>query len=299
MKKIKYILAFALLVIFAFINNNKTYAAGNDKPRVVITSFEITNNAVLPGGDAEVKVKLKNTNETMTVYGVVLSYRGDNENVFVKYGYSNQAYFKSIAAGEEVTATFNLSTDEALDKSMINLSLNLIYKDDLNGENISESIISLPVKKDALSIKRITIPQKVTIGAKARISVTCENNSDYEAYNSNLIIEADGKEVYKDNLGTIIKGGRKNPEVYLEFLEKGTKNIKISISYSDAKGQTYVKTSEEYKLDVTEDSASKDKTNETDEFDSELISKKQVMYLIGTALFGVLSVIVLVKKRKG
>jgi hypothetical protein len=182
---------------------------------------------------------------------------------------------------------------------MINLSLNLIYKDDLNGENISESIISLPVKKDALSIKRITIPQKVTIGAKARISVTCENNSDYEAYNSNLIIEADGKEVYKDNLGTIIKGGRKNPEVYLEFLEKGTKNIKISISYSDAKGQTYVKTSEEYKLDVTEDSSSKDNSSENDEVEEEFISKKQIMYLLGTALFGVLSVIVLVKKRKG
>lgn len=276
-------------------------AQGNDQPRVIVTGYEAENGGIAPGETTKIKVTLKNTNPYYTAYSIVLTCTSDSPDIFTKYGTANQVYVDSLTPGQEKTVELSLSAAESLDSS-VNGKLNVIYKDDVNGDSSSDIIISIPLKEDALKIKRVYVPQSVMVGAKTRISITCENNTTEEIYNAVMEVKIGDMTLASADIGTVINGSRKSPEVYVLFNSLGEQNITIQLSYIDAQGQIYTKNTQEYQIDIVDKDSLTVTPNQAQDnalaIQDNFATVKQLGYFAGIFIFGVAAAILIVKKKK-
>jgi len=303
MNKKMFLITLGIITVLLINFNNlvTVKAQGNDQPRVIVTGYEAENGGISPGETTKIKVTLKNTNATYTAYGVLLTCTSDNENIFTKYGTSNQVYVDSLTPGQEKTVEISLSATENLAVS-VNGKLNVQYKDDVNGQSSSDILISIPLKEDALKTKRIYIPQSVIIGGKTRISITCENDTTEEIYNAVMTVKTNDTTLASTDICTVINGSRKSPEVYVAFNSLGKQSITIELTYKDAQGQIYTKTSQVYQIEVLDKDSSNVDTNQikdsTSGTQNNFVTVNQLGYLAGIFIFGVAAAILIIKKKK-
>lgn len=299
-KLILLMICFLVVISYLQFDQIKVQAVGNDLPRVVVKSYEVEHESISPGEDCKITIVLENTHASMAAYGVLLTYTSGNPNVFTKYGNSNQVYVDTISPNSDAVIEIYITSTEDLDATMFDLNLNLQYKDNLEVETSSDTIISIPVKDEILSLKRVSMPQEITLGGKTRVSVTCENNSSEDAYNAVMIIVNGENELERSELGTILNGGRKSPEVYIDLKELGQQNIIVRLEYEDAQGQKYIKESPGYKVTVSKDAKSEEESQDISDGTSESntsFSGKQLGYLGCMGVFSVGAVILWFRKK--
>ncbi len=278
--------------------SSKVYATGEANPRLLVESYTITNDEVVPGEEFELTLKIRNTSIYYDTYSVVVDVSDQTESVFPVYGSSDQRYIERVYARNSWDITIPLKAAETIDLETIPLKITITYNDNhFIEKQTNEAMINLPVRLSGdLNLISCTVPETVSQGTKARISATYENKGSRNLYNVIMKVSA-GEEVepITTNLYSIGGGKKNTAEVYMDCKELGEIPITIMFTYEDEQGEVYQTEEFDYSIAVTEAGKS-----EFDDTEVVIIGGgvKTVTYVLMAAIVIIAILILFIIKRK-
>lgn len=268
-KKIKILLLMCiLLVCAAVIPSMSVYATGEENPRVLIENYQLSTEEVIPGEEFDLTLKLRNTSQFYDVYSVVVSAADEAEMIYPIYGNSNQVYTNRVYARNSSEVVFHLQAADTITQSVIPLEITITYNDNYFIEKQSNTtVLYLPVRLDGdLNIISCAVPESISVGTKARVSVSYENTGLKTLHNIRMKVtrrKSDGNNSSVTNLYSLSGGEKSTAEVYIDCNEEGSIPITISFTYEDEQGKTYETEGMAYGIRVTSKQVEAEEENVT------------------------------------
>ena len=253
LKKISSCLLLVFIIMGMLVPTMKAEAIANENPRVIITSYGVSDGAIAPGETSTLNFKLKNTSKTHTAHGVLVTVLSDNLKVYPVYSTSNQRYIEEIKPGEEASITMDIEGSVNLDVQSVNFSVNMLYQDDESEEITNSTIIQLPVSVEkALVVSGYYVPETAAVNNRTRINATIKNSGAEELTNVQMIVQVDGEEQAPIDIGTVEGKGESYRDTYIEFTTTGTHSVMLTFTYSDAAGHMYTTHTDIFQVNVVE-----------------------------------------------
>ncbi len=303
MKKIiKVVITFCILMLIPF---RPMQVHAEIKPEIVINSYEL-NDKIEYGEKNSIYVVFVNESTSVTAENVLVTYYSENKTVIPAIGTSNQFYITSIqpsaAVGVEIPVVF-LESESGF--GHIRFELEYTTTEEALLGNSSDIVFPLTAS-GSLAIKNINITSNTTVGANSLIGVGYNNEKAEDIHNVKLIIEGEitGKSQIV-NVGDLYANQSKYTEVYVTYEEVGERNIKITMTYDDEKGNNHVVDGGSYtvkvkssaeEIDVQEVQNYAQNTGNVDQTDLQVFETPQVQNTadITLVLLGIAGAIVLI-----
>ena len=270
-------------------------------PKVLVTSYEITEGIVAKDEEFTIKVELTNMNSHADAYNVVTTFTSYSENVYISEGNSNVTYFEQIKAGETVSFTMELGVMDVSLSDSVSLGFTSVYSNDEGVEYGIESIITPLIEEKAeMEVPAVSVATKAVVGAKALVSVRYSNVGDNGIENVVMKIEGNIEESQKTvKLDDLNVEEQKYLDYYVTFTQEGEQKLTISFEYQDTNGNSYTIDAKEYTVDVysytnIDDEAGVISTERFTIGSKEIYMLIAVSVLVGVAL--IIAVVTLVKK---
>lgn len=260
----KMMLMCMLILGISFVTSNTAYATGEANPRLLVETYSISDDEIVPGEEFELTMKIRNTSIYYDTYSVVVTVEDNssagntNPNIYPVYGSSNQTYIERVYARNSWDITVPLKAAENINMAEIPLKVTITYNDNYFVEKQTNvAFINLPVRLSGdLNLVSASVPESASVGTKARISATYENTGSKNLYN--ITMKVSGGEAFEPITANLynIGGGEKNTaEVYIDCKEVGKIPIAISFAYEDDQGEVFETEESLYNISVTESSA--------------------------------------------
>lgn len=225
--------------------------AANTLPRVIVSSYTVSSDGIMPGSEFDLTYTLKNTSDTYSVSSVLVTCTSNSSTVYPVYTTSDQIYIEEIAPGQEIPVTVKYDSAADIDVATIDFVMNISYIDN-TGATANQTVIQIPVKQESvLVIQSYSVPANAITGTKARVNVVLENTGLDVLNNVKMTITGDDMETISLDVGTMIANSKKQQEAYIEFTEAGAKNVTISYSYEDSKGTQFEVATDTSTVEVT------------------------------------------------
>lgn len=252
-----------LILVMSFAMSETAYATGEANPRLLVETYSISDDEIVPGEEFELTMKIRNTSIFYDTYSVVVTVEDNssagntNPNVYPVYGSSNQTYIERVYARNSWDITVPLKAAENINMAEVPLKVTITYNDNYFIEKQTNvAFINLPVRLSGdLNLVSASVPEGVLVGTKARISATYENTGSKNLYNITMKVTGDDSfEPITTNLYNIGGGKKNTAEVYIDCKEVGKIPVAISFSYEDDKGEAFETEEFLYNIDVVENS---------------------------------------------
>lgn len=260
MKKIvKTLLLLCMLIVAMGTMPITVNATGEENPRVIIESFSISEDEIIPGQEFELTLTIRNTSQFYDIYSVVVTMEDLTKSIYPVYGTANQVYIDRIYARKNTEIVIPLKAMDDISSSVIPLQFNISYNDNYFIEKQDNDMeIYLPVRlKGDLKVVSSSVPNSVSVGAKARVSVTYENTGSVNLYNIVLKVktkDSEAKEIDM-NLYNLNGGEKTNAEVYIDCPNTGRIPVSFYFEYEDENGEVYKTDSVSHSFSVVEQDA--------------------------------------------
>ncbi len=219
------------------------HATGEENPRVIVEEYSISEDEIVPGQEFELTLTIRNTSQFYDIYSVMVSLEDKSKSIYPKYGTSNQCYIDRIYARKNTQITIPLKAADEITSSVVPLSINITYNDNYFIEKQGNTLeIFLPVRLAGdLNVVSSSVPNTVSVGTKARISVTYENTGSKNLYNIELRVHSGDSEEQESvtNLYNLSGGAKSTAEVYLDCKNIGNVPISFYFIYEDENGEKY------------------------------------------------------------
>lgn len=271
-------------------------------PKVLVTSYEITEGIVAKDEEFTIKVELTNMNNYADAYNVVTTFTAYSENVYITEGDSNVVYFEQIKAGETVSFTMQLGVMDVAVLDSVSLGFTSVCSNAAGVEYGVESIITPLIEEKAeMEVPAVSVATKAVVGAKALVSVRYSNVGDNRIENVVMNIEGNIEESQKTvRLEELNVEEQKYLDYYVSFVQEGEQKLTISFEYQDENGNSYSINAKEYVVDVfsyagADDEAGVISTEKISIGSKEVYMLIAVSVLVAVAL--VIAIFTLVAKR--
>lgn len=280
-------------------NKPEKIEAAQSLPRVIVSSYNVSEDGVTAGSTFDLTYTLKNTSATNEVSSVLVTCTSNSQTIYPVYTTSDQVYVEKIAPGEEIPVTVKFNSASEIDVATIDLAMNISYYDDIAGAGSNQTVLQIPVKQDSvLVVQSYSIPANAVTGTKARVNATLENTGIDELYNVKMTITGDGMADVVSDIGTMVANSKKQQEAYIEFTEEGTHNVTITYTYEDSKGQQYEVVTDPSTVEVKKSQTqTSDQNNNVVNNNVNSIEKWQIAVIAAIIVVGAF-IIVIVKKQK-
>lgn len=265
-------------------------------PMVVIDSYEVTNEKVVPGEDFSLTLQLKNYNKREAAKEVLLDI-SNPDGVAPVYGTVSQVYVGDIGPGEsrEITIDYNSWTSitgDTLD----------FYVTVVTSVNQNYIVLRVPAGSDSpFSILGSNIPAEVGVNELANISLTFKVLGDENVGNVALTLNYNGEPISRSQIGALTPGTTKTQRLSTYFAQAGDYPLDLGLEYVDDAGQTQTDIVMSTTISVVE---KHDATTNNDSYNGNAIAENGADNLLllgvsGIVILGIfLAVIVLLKKNK-
>lgn len=279
-----FMLMCVLTVMISIGYSDKAFATGEANPRLLVESYVITNDEIVPGEEFELTLKIRNTSIFYDTYSVVVDVHDETGSVYPVYGFSDQRYIERVYARNSWDITIPLKASENIKLTTIPLMITITYNDNYFIEKQkNEAMINLPVRLSGdLNLISCTVPEKVSQGTKARISATYENKGSKNLYNVVMtVIPPDIEGAVETNLYSIAGGKKNTAEIYMECEEAGEVPVDIIFTYENDQGEVFQTEAYKYEIMVTEPGVS-----ELDDSNVTIVGGgvKAVTYILAAAI---------------
>ena len=213
-------------------------------PRLMVTSYTVENDSIIPGESRNVSITIKNTSPSKSVSNIKLSLA--DESGELKTDGMGTAYVKSIAANATYVWTVGLTAVHKAKTGEHPLTLSMEYEESNHSGYSASDTIRVNIKQSVmLKYDSTRLPSKSIQGETVTVSINLMNTGKSTIHNAMIDIDVKGL----DSGGTVLVGeipqsesktGSVNLRVSNEILGKveGT----ITISYEDDFGETYTET---------------------------------------------------------
>ena len=289
-----------LLVLFSTktvamaVEEDPQQLAGATVAFVEIADYEIAEGVVEAGNDVKVNINLHNASSSIIANNVIVTLSSNSGMVYPSYGNDNQVYVGSIGANKTSTATVPITISPDFKGSAIDLVCVIGFES--RGARLSNTAtIVLPTSNgSALSIKSIDVSAKATVYGKSLLSVNYVNNSADSISDAKLTItgnvDNDSKVI---ELGAISAGKSYLKDFYITFVQTGIQDVDITLTYSDANGETVETNLGTYSVNVENEGST---SSESAQVNGYILLGGQIVSLIAMVV-SVILIIVYIKKR--
>ncbi|MCR5557047.1 MAG: hypothetical protein K6F75_05755 [Butyrivibrio sp.] len=268
--------------------------AGATVAFVEIANYDIAEGIVEAGNDVKVNINLHNASSSIVANNVIVTLSSNSGMVYPTYGSDNQVYVGSIGANKTSTATVPITISPEFRGNAIDLICTIGFES--RGARLSNTAtIVLPTSNgSALAVKSIDVSPKATVYGKSLLSVNYVNNSADSINDAKLTItgnvDNDSKVI---DLGAISAGKSYLKDYYITFVQTGAQNVDITLTYSDANGETVETNLGTYSVNVENEGSTSSESAQTNGY---ILLAGQIVSLIAMVV-SIILIIVYIKKR--
>lgn len=272
--------------------------AANTLPRVIVSSYAVSSDGIMPGSEFDLTYTLKNTSDTYSVTSVLVTCTSNSSTVYPVYTTSDQIYIEEIGPGQEVPVTVKYDSASDIDVATIDFIMNISYAEATSGAAANQTVIQIPVKQESvLVIQSYTIPPSALTGTKVRVNAILENTGLDVLNNVKMTITGDDMETITSDVGTMVANSKKQQEAYIEFTETGTKNVTISYSYEDSKGTAFEVATDTSTVEVSKTQVNDNNTGTVINNSNGGFEMWEIFVIVAIIIVGAF-IVVIVKKDK-
>lgn len=302
MKKIIRVLCVAMLVMTAVHNNAMVAGATEIEPIssavetesfIVVESYELSNESIIPGREFTLTLELKNPSENVTARDVLVDIINP-VGFSPVYGTVSQVYVGDMEPGEKTKISFEYEAEEYIASDKVDFEVTI-----LSAGKTNYVTLRTPVGTDKpLTVSTITMPAVVYVGTTNSAILDFRVVGSESVSNVLVSLECEGVVIGSSQSGTITAGSTKTQSVSFSLDEPGEKEIDIYLEYIDAKGEAKSDFAGTQVVDVNEKVA--DSTvigsNAITEINTDKYLKLGIMGTV--VLVALLGVVIVVRRKK-
>lgn len=227
------------------LNEQESYAEettiDGSQPRLMVTSYKLSESAVSPQGSATLEITMKNYSQTKALRNIKLSLADDSGEI--KTDGMPTAYVDHIYAGSSYTWKISIIASKTASVGEHKLSFSAEYEDKYYNSYSASDIISVTVTQTSeLDFDGIMLPVKVTQGDTQTVTAKLMNTGKTNLRNCKVDFEVEGFESAGTLfIGDIPAGESKDGSVNLRVSKEvlGEVKGKAVVSYEDELGEAY------------------------------------------------------------
>ncbi len=244
-----------VLCTVVILSNALTIKAANiaELPSLVVESYSLTNEKIIPGQTFTLTLKIKNCSRTIQEENILVNI-SNPPGVMPVYGTFSQKAIVALAPQESKEISFDYKASESLTSEYIDFGVNV------SGLRSVGVALRAPIGADnPFSILSVNLPEAVYAGDVTSAGVSFKIIGDENAPNVSIELLLDDVSVSTSSIGTLKPGTTRNHSVSTSISKAGVYAAQIVLYYDDETGQTKSVIAGEGRISVME------KMKDTDE----------------------------------
>lgn len=199
---------------------------------VMVDSYSVTNEKVIPGEDFELSLSVTNHDLQETATNVVVNVTNP-VGVAPVYGSVSQLYVGDMQPGEQRVVKFQYNSWTTIETDTIDFGVSIFYD---QGEN--SFALRIPSGTDIpFSIMGVSFPESMEVNTVGTAGVAFKVLGETNVQNVELNALVDGVPVTQNLIGILTPGTTKTQTIAINCYETGNHIVSLYLCYSDEYGQ--------------------------------------------------------------
>lgn len=230
-----------LLLVLMLAIPNTVYAvdfnpdAWVESAHVIVESYSITNERIIPGEPFELTLVLTNASTRLTAKDTLVEITNPG-GVAPEYGKVAEFFVGDLAPGESYTITLKYNSWTSINVDTLDFYVTVATLD----RNHTTTLRIPAGAEEPFAVLSLEIPtsgkQWESLSTSLTFKVLGEKNVKDVAY----VVTVDGEEVVDSSIGIMKPGATKTSAVAFTISEAGQHTIEVSLRYADEAGQLHV-----------------------------------------------------------
>lgn len=295
---IRNILLFSLVCCITFLGFPVKANAINleSSPYVMLESYEISNEKIVPGEDFTLTLTLKNYSVSATAKNVLVDI-SNPAGIAPVYGTVSQTWVEEMGPGETATVSFDYTSSMDITGDYLDFYITMV------GEVTNYITLRAPVGSDSpFSVLAVSIPEQLGVNSISSASVSFRVLGDENVRNVAMEFILNGESVSKSSIGILTAGTTRTQSISVTGFAPGQFNAELILYYDDETDQTQSVVVGSAIVDVINDIETDVVQEETTEIvDANDDSRSDDIVLLGVGgilILGIFTVVLLIARKK-
>ena len=295
---IRNMLLFSLVCCIAFLEFPLKANAINleSSPYIMLESYEISNEKIVPGEDFTLTLTLKNYSVSATAKNVLVDI-SNPAGIAPVYGTVSQTWVEEMGPGETATVSFDYTSSMDITGDYLDFYITMV------GEVTNYITLRAPVGSDSpFSVLAVSIPEQLGVNSISSASVSFRVLGEENVRNVSLEFTLNGESVSKSSIGILTAGTTRTQSISVTGFAPGQFNAELILYYDDETDQTQSVVVGSAMVDVINDIETDVVQEETTEIvDANDDSRSDDIVLLGVGgilILGIFTVVLLIARKK-
>ena len=295
---IRNMLLFSLVCCIAFLEFPLKANAINleSSPYIMLESYEISNEKIVPGEDFTLTLTLKNYSVSATAKNVLVDI-SNPAGIAPVYGTVSQTWVEEMGPGETATVSFDYTSSVDITGDYLDFYITMV------GEVTNYITLRAPVGSDSpFSVLAVSIPEQLGVNSISSASVSFRVLGEENVRNVSLEFTLNGESVSKSSIGILTAGTTRTQSISVTGFAPGQFNAELILYYDDETDQTQSVVVGSAIVDVINDIETDVVQEETTEIvDANDDSRSDDIVLLGVGgilILGIFTVVLLIARKK-
>lgn len=202
-------------------------------PYVIVESYEISHERIIPGEPFQLTLVLKNNNSRKRVREALIDITNPI-GIAPVYGTVSQIYLGDFEAGESKTVTFEYESWPSITSETLDFSVGIVSRG-----NTNRVTLRVPTGSDNIfNIMAMNGPAAVNEGELASVSLNFRVLGEENVSNVVLRMDCNGETIGMSQVGSLIAGTTKTQSVSFQMAKAGDYTAEFYMEYVGADGRS-------------------------------------------------------------
>lgn len=295
---IRNMLLFSLVCCIAFLEFPVKANAINleSSPYIMLESYEISNEKIVPGEDFTLTLTLKNYSVSATAKNVLVDI-SNPAGIAPVYGTVSQTWVEEMGPGETATVSFDYTSSMDITGDYLDFYITMV------GVVTNYITLRAPVGSDSpFSVLAVSIPEQLGVNSISSASVSFRVLGEENVRNVSMEFTLNGESVSKSSIGILTAGTTRTQSISVTGFAPGQFNAELILYYDDETDQTQSVVVGSAMVDVINDIETDVVQEETTEIvDANDDSRSDDIVLLGVGgilILGIFTVVLLIARKK-
>lgn len=199
---------------------------------VMVESYEISTEKIVPGEDFTLKLVLKNYSKNITATDVLVNVTNP-DGISPVYGTVSQTWVDQMHPGETATVSFDYTSSLDVTGDYLDFDITMV------GGTTNSISLRAPVGSDSpFSVLSVSIPEQLDRNEVASASVTFRVLGEQNVRNVSLEFTIDGETTSRSSVGILTAGMTRTQSISISGTEPGQHEAKLILHYDDETDQS-------------------------------------------------------------
>lgn len=231
--KMKKVMVFCLMMCLGFVGIPMRASAINleSSPYIMVESYELSNEKIVPGEDFTLTLTLKNYSKNATAEDVLVNVVNP-AGIAPVYGTVSQTWVDEIKPGETADVSFDYTSSIEIIGDYLDFNITMV------GGSTNYITLRAPVGSDSpFAILAVSIPEQINVREVSSASVSFRVLGEENVRNVSLEIALNGESLSKSTIGILTAGTTRTQSISMTGHIPGDYEAELILYYDDEADQ--------------------------------------------------------------